>query len=153
MAEATEVIKMNKVAVGTETSQLTGSEIYFQTYQGLLRQREKIDRDLLKLQGKFLKAISKAKGILPEKRAKYVPRLKNMTTLVQAIRECMVLGKEMTMDDILKSLSKKNLYQTDSKYFYTMVNNKLNRDPKIKKVSRGVFVSHPRARKRSSAVA
>ena len=60
----------------------------------------------------------------------------------------MVPGKEMTMNDILKSLKKKDLYHTDSKYFYTMVNNKLNRDDLIEKTSRGVFVYRPSCVKR-----
>ena len=144
---------MAKVAVGTEASQLTGSEIYFQTYQGLLRQRERIDRDLLKLQGKFFRAISKSKGFSTSERVKYVPRLQNTTTLANAIRGCMAPNKEMTMSNILSSLSKKNLYHTDSKYFYTMVNNKLNRDYKIKKVSRGVFVYNPRSRRKGGVEA
>jgi hypothetical protein len=143
---------MTNGVVGKEASQSTGSEIYFQTYQGLLRQRERIDRELLKLQSKFFKVISK-RGSLPQKRAKYVPRLENNQTLASAIRECMVPGKEMSMADIIKSLEKKNLYHTDSKYFYTMVNNKLNRDKQIRKVSRGIFVFRPRGRKRKATVA
>lgn len=153
VAEATEVIKMTKTAVGKDTSRQTGSETYFQTYQKLLRQRNRIDKDLLKLQGKFLKAVSGRKGTAAIKRAKYVPRLKNTTTLASAIRECMVPSEEMTMDDIQKSLSKKGLYHTSSKYYYTMVNNKLNRDPHIKKVSRGVFVYKPRGRKKKVTAA
>lgn len=144
---------MNNVAVGKEASQRTGSEIYFQTYHGLLRQKEKIDNDIFRLQKKFSKIISKAAIISPVKRAKYIPRLKNTTTLAKAIRECMIPKKEMIMDDILKSLSEKGLYHTNSKYFYTMVNNKLNRDKLIKKVSRGVFMHMPQVRRKSSAAA
>jgi uncharacterized transporter YbjL len=147
-------------AVGMEASQQTGSETYFLTYQKLLKQKkkidreaEKIDRQLLKLQGKFFKAVSRH-GKLPMMRAKYVPRLDNKKILATAIRECMKPQQEMNMGDVLKSLGKKNLYNTDSKYFYTMVNNKLNRDPHIKKVSRGVFVYKPRTtRRRKAAVA
>ena len=139
--------------VGTEASQKSGSEIFFQTYQNLLREKERIDKDLLKMQGKFLKLSIKRKSESEiETRVTYVPRLENSTTLSQAIRECMVVKKKMKMTDILKSLSKKNLYHTDSKYFYTMVNNKLNRDSHIKKVSRGVFVFTPRSKK-SGAIA
>jgi hypothetical protein len=136
--------KMSEVAVGKEASQQTGSEMYFRTYQDLLRQKEKIDREILKMQGKFLKAVSKQRGVIPSNRVKYVPRLKNTTTLAEAIRECMIPNEEMIMDDILKALTKKGLYNTNSKYFYTMVNNKLNRDSQIKKVSRGVFKYRPR---------
>lgn len=144
---------MTKNVVGKEASQITGSELYFQTYQELLRQKERIDREILKLQGKFFRAISKRKGVISEGRIKYVPRLKNGTTLANAIRECMNPTRKMTMEDILKSLTKKSLYHTDSKYFYTMVNNKLNRDTLIKKVSRGIFIYRPRSKKKKLAVA
>jgi uncharacterized membrane-anchored protein YjiN (DUF445 family) len=143
---------MTNGTVGKDVSQHLGSEQQFQTYRELLRQREKIERELLKVTGKLLKAVSRKEAKTDLfKRVKYVPRLKNDTTLAAAIRECMVPRKEMTMDDILKSLEKKNLYHTDSKYFYTMVNNKLNRDKQIKKVSRGIFVFRPRCRKRKAA--
>lgn len=140
-------------AVGKEAS-TSGGELYFQTYQKLLRQKERIDREILKLQSKFFKAVSRrvVTGV-EEDRKKYVPRLNNTTTLVSAIRECMTPSKEMTMTDILISLEKKNLYRTDSKYFYTMVNNKLNRDELVRKISRGVFVYRPRKRKVKEAVA
>ena len=72
---------MIKSNVGTEASQTTGSELYFQTYQKLLKQKERIDREILKLQGKFFRAISRRKGVISEKRMKYVPRLKNDITL------------------------------------------------------------------------
>ncbi len=140
-----------KIKVGKEASQTTGGELYFRTYQKLLRQRARIDREILKLQSKFLKAISRSKGGIDGKRKRYVARLNNTTTLVQAIRDSMVPDKEMSMNDILSSLEKKDLYHTISKYFYTMVNNKLNRDRQIRKVSRGVFVYRPR--KRGKAVA
>jgi len=150
---------MENGAVGTEASQRTGSEVYFLTYQKLLKQKEKMDKELLKvekemlkLQGKFLKAVSNH-GKITMKRVKYVPRLDNKKILADAIRECMIPQKEMNMGDILKSLEKKNLYQTDSKYFYTMVNNKLNRDPHIRKVSRGVFVYKPRSRRKRKVAA
>lgn len=136
---------MQNGTVGMEASQQTGSEVYFQAYQKLLKQKEKIDRELFKLQSKFLKAISR-NGPMPVSRAKYVPRLENKKILAEAIRACMVPNKEMTMNNVLKSLGKKDLYHTDSKYFYTMINNKLNRDPHIQKVSRGVFVYKPRSR-------
>jgi len=139
--------------VGTEASPSSGSEIFFQTYQELLRQKERIDKELLKQQKKLFKALSKSQGRIPENRVKYVPRLENNKTLAQAIRECMKPRKEMKMQDILKALSKKRLYHTDSKYFYTMVNNKLNRDPQVEKVSRGVFVFTPCVRKDRVAVA
>ena len=141
---------MNNV-VGKEASQKTGSEIYFQTYQKLLRQRQGIDRELLKMQGRFFKAVSSRKNLGNGEHIQYVPRLKNTTTLVLAIRACMVPNTKMSMAEILTALRKKKLYQTSSKYFYTMVNNKLNRDEKIEKTSRGIFVYKPRRKK--SAVA
>ncbi len=133
--------------VGKEAS-ATGEELFFQTYKKLLKQKERIDRELLKLQSKMFKAISnKGSGSGTELGRKvYVPRLNNITTLAGAIRECMIPKREMTMKDILKSLEKKKLYHTSSKYFYTMVNNKIHLDGKIKKVGRGVFVYNPRAR-------
>ena len=118
--------------------------LYFQAQKKLLRQKQRIERELLKLQGKVLRAASRKSSIVSRK---YVPRLENTTTLVEAIRQCMVPGKKMRMVDILKSLTRRNLYHTKSKYFYTMINNKLNRDPLIEKVSRGVFVYRPKRRK------
>ena len=142
---------MSKTAA--QKTQQNGSELYFQTYQKLLQQRARTDRDLLKLQSKFFKAISRKKGVLHEKKVKYVPRCKNTNTLVHAIHECMIPNQEMTMEDILTSLAEKKLYHTRSKGLYTMVNNKANRDPIIKKVRRGVFVYKPRSKKKESAVA
>jgi len=133
---------MAKTKVGKETS--VSGEVYSRTYQKLLRQRERIDREILKLQGKFFKSIAKQTGTSGRK---YVPRLHNLSTLVEAIRSCMTPGRHMTMADILAALEKKNLYNTNSKYFYTMVNNKLNVDKDIEKVSRGVFVYNPTKRK------
>jgi hypothetical protein len=138
---------MDNGIVGTEALQSTSGEVFLNTYQGLLRQKDKIDKDLLRFRGKFFKAISRT-GALVQKRAIYVPRLDNKKILSEAIRKCMVPGREMTMNDILKSLKKKDLYHTDSKYFYTMVNNKLNRDDLIEKTSRGVFVYRPSCVKR-----
>jgi hypothetical protein len=138
---------MDNGIVGTEALQSTSGEVFLNTYQGLLRQKDKIDKDLLRFRSKFFKAISLTGALVP-KRAVYVPRLPNKRILAEAIRECMVPGREMGMDDILQSLIKKDLYHTNSKSFYTMVNNKLNRDPLVKKVSRGIFVYKPRNRKR-----
>jgi hypothetical protein len=138
---------MSNGIVGTEALQSTG-EVFLNAYQELLRQKDKIDKDLKRFRGKFFKTISRS-GVETPKRAVYVPRLENKKILAQAIRECMVPGEEMTMDNILKSLGKKDLYHTDSKYFYTMVNNKLNRDELIEKTSRGVFVYTPREKERA----
>lgn len=142
---------MDNGIVGTEALQSTGGEVFLKTYQELLRQKDRIDKDLLRFRGKFFKAISRT-GALVQKRAIYVPRLPNNRILAEAIRECMVHGREMGMDDILKSLIKKDLYHTNSKSFYTMVNNKLNRDKLIKKTSRGIFIYRPRSTSRKKAV-
>ncbi len=138
---------MGTKTVGKEASQ-TGEELFFQTYQKLLRQKERIDRELLKLQSKMFKAISRKSKSSPDmmSRKRYVSRLNNTITLASAIRGCMIPKKEMTMNDILESLEKKDLYHTSSKYFYTMVNNKIHLDKKIRKVGRGVFIYRPRGR-------
>ncbi len=133
---------MTRTKVGKDA--LDTGVLYFQAQKKLLRQKQRIERELLRLEGKVLRAASR-KGVVISR--KYVPRLQNTTTLVEAIRQCMVPGKKMRMVDILKSLTKRNLYHTKSKYFYTMINNKLNRDSLIEKVSRGVFVYHPKRRK------
>ena len=138
---------MSTKTVGKEAS-VIGGELYFQTYQRLLKQKERIDRDLLKLQSKFFKVASRGSKVSSTEigRKRYVPRLNNTTTLASAIRECMIPSKEMTMRDILNALEKRSLYHTSSKYFYTMVNNKIHLDKKIEKVGRGVFVYSPRKR-------
>ena len=137
--------------VGKEASQ-SGGELYFQTYQKLLRQKEQIDRDLFKLQKKHFKEFSRQGGIRTDRKI-YVPRLNNTTTLVEAIRKCMTPNREMTMIDIIGSLEKKGLYHTSSKYFYTMVNNKIHQDENIKRIGRGVFILRPRKRVRKVAMA
>ncbi len=138
---------MTRTKVRKDASQ-SGGELNFQTYQNLLEQRAKIDKDIFKLQTKFFKVISKKKGIVSSERVKYVPRKNNTLILVEAIRKSMSPNKEMTMIDILKCMEQKKSYRTDSTYFYTMVNNKLNRDHQIKKISRGVFMYIPHKKRR-----
>ncbi len=135
---------MSIAETGRDTSLQTG--VFFQTFQDLLKQREALDRQILRMQGRFVKEYKKhaKKGtLLPAK--KYVARMQNHTILAEAIRECMIPGQRMGMKDILCSLQKTGTYRTQSSYFYTMVNNKLNRDPSVKKVSRGVFVLQKKA--------
>jgi len=129
--------------VGTDTS-LSGG-VYFQTFRDLLKQREALDHQILKLQGRFFKMMEKRVVTTRPSSKKYVARMQNHTILAEAIRDSMTPGKRMGMQDILKSLCKAGLYKTQSSYFYTMVNNKLNRDSRIKKVSRGVFVLQKKA--------
>ena len=125
---------------GKDTSSLSGG-VFFQTFRDLLKQREALDHQILRLQGSFFKMMEKnATQGKSSSMKKYVARMPNHTILVDAIRECMIPGKKMNMQDILISLQETKSYQTQSSYFYTMVNNKLNRDPRVKKVARGVFV-------------
>jgi len=123
--------------VGKDASVRT-EEAYYQTLQDLLRQKEQMDRQISKVQrrlSRYLARNSKSAGI-----KSYVPRMHNTVILRDAIRKSMVPGKKMTMQDVLSSIRKQDLYHTNSRLFYTMVNNKLNRDRKIQKTSRGVFV-------------
>lgn len=122
---------------------LSPGDLFVQTFRDLLKQRELLDRRILKLQGKFFKMIEKkTKGSVVVK--KYVARMQNDSILVEAIRGSMIVGRRMDMKAILTTLQKNGAYHTKSTYFYTMVNNKLNRDPCIKKVSRGIFVLQKR---------
>jgi len=126
---------------GRDTSLQTG--LFFETFQALLKQREALDRQILRMQGRFFKMMEKSvKTGSPLESKKYVARMQNHTILAEAIRGCMNLNQKMGMKEILCSLKKTESYKTQSSYFYTMVNNKLNRDPLIEKVSRGVFVLH-----------
>jgi hypothetical protein len=128
---------------GHETSLQTG--VFFQTFQDLLKQREALDRQILRMQGRFFKMMEKTvKSGTPSAAKKYVARMQNHTILAEAIRDCMIPGQRMGMKDILCSLEQTGSYKTQSGYFYTMVNNKLNRDPLVKKVSRGVFIFQPK---------
>jgi hypothetical protein len=130
-------ITMSSKTVG-KASQSGG--VFYSTYQKLLKQRGQIDRQLNKVQSQIMKQLSKEVS----GRTVYVPRVKsNKVILIEAIHRCMPKKKEMTMDEILTAMTKKGIYKTESTYLYTMVNNKLNRDPHIKKVSRGVFVYNP----------
>jgi len=126
---------------GKDTSLQTG--VFFQTFKDLLKQREALDHQILRLQGSFFKAMEKSvKAGTTSKPKKYIARMQNHTTLAEAVRDCMILDQKMGMKEILCSLKNNGSYKTQSKYFYTMVNNKLHRDPLIERVSQGVFVLH-----------
>jgi len=130
--------------VGKDTSLQGG--VFFQTFRDLLKQREALDHQILRLQGHFFKMVEKnAKpgSISPSK--KYVARMHNLIILEEAVRRSMIPGRKMNMIDILKAIKNNGLYHSKSKLFYTMVNNKLNKDPMIEKVSRGVFVLQKRS--------
>ena len=142
---------MNTTKTGKDTSLQGG--VYFQTFRELLKQREALDHQILRLQGRFFKMVEKdVKSSIKLPSRKYVARMQNHTILAEAIRECMIPGEKMGMQDILKALCKTGAYRTKSSYFYTMVNNKLNRDPRVKKVSRGVFVLQKRAGRQRKVV-
>lgn len=121
--------------------------VFFQTLRDLRKQQEALGRQILRLEKRSLKI----RRTSSDGKKKYVARMENMTILRDAIRESMVIGKRTTMPQILRTLTKKNLYHTQSGYFYTMVNNKLNRDSLVKKVSRGVFVLQKRIGQRRKA--
>lgn len=121
--------------IGKDTSLHVG--VSFQTFRDLLKQREILDHKILKMQGKLFRKLEQKTN---SRKKKYVARMNNTIILEEAVRGCMVPGRKMTMGDILRSLRVKRLYRTKSGYLYTMVNNKLNRDKLVKKVSRGVFV-------------
>ena len=126
--------------VGKDTS-LQQEGGLFQTFRDLLKQREALDHQILRLQGRFFQMMEKNTNSKTSSKSKtYVARMQNHTILKDAIRECMVPDRKMGMREILEALRKTGAYQTQSSYFYTMVNNKLNRDPRVKKVARGVFV-------------
>jgi hypothetical protein len=130
---------MSITEAGRDTSLQTG--VFFETFQALLKQREALDRQILRMQGRFFKMMERSvKTGAPPESKKYVARMQNHTILAEAIRESMIPGERMGMKEILCRIQKTGTYQTQSSYFYTMVNNKLNRDPLVKKVSRGVFV-------------
>ena len=135
--------------ISKDTSDPKGG-VSFQTFRELLKQREALDHQILKFQGRLFRKLEKQLEEPARSRKTYVPRMKNTTILKDAIRECMIKGRKMTMNDILEALQKKDLYHTKSGYFYTMVNNKLNRDPLIEKVSRGVFVLQKSGQKKAS---
>jgi hydroxylamine reductase (hybrid-cluster protein) len=122
----------------------SGDDILLETIQQLLEQKETIDKQLLRAQKKLVRRIARQKA--SRARKAYVKRMNNKSTLKKAIRQALVPNQPMTMKDILAALSTSGAYKTRSSYFYTMVNNKLNRDPRVKKVNRGVFMFVPRSK-------
>jgi hypothetical protein len=131
---------MSSKTAGKGASKSAGSGgLFYQTYQKLLKQRTRIDRELNKVQSQIFKQLVKGQNTVA-----YVPRVKgNKVKLADAIRNCMKPNKEMDMDDILEALHKKGQYKTKSTKLYTMVNNKLNRDECVHKPGRGLFVFVP----------
>jgi len=129
--------------------------VFSQTLRDLRKQQESLNRQLQRVEKSFLKAKAKAKTKIKKtangEKKKYVARMENKVILRDAIRKGLIPGRETTMKQVLKTLKRRDLYRTRSKLFYTMVNNKLNRDPLVKKVSRGVFVLKKRTRQRRKA--
>jgi len=109
---------------------LRGKGVLFPTLQEILKQREALDHQILKLQKNLFKVLEKQalgqKEALISGKKKYVPRMKNTTTLKVAIQKSMIPNRKMVMKDILKVINKDHLYHTHSHLLYTMVNNKLH---------------------------
>ena len=144
-----EIMRILTKAAGKDASLEKGG-VFFQTFRELLKEREALDHQILRLQGRLFNMVEKKTLSSPSSenetsKRKYVPRMDNKTILRDSIREVMATGKPMGMKEILFALEKTGSYRTKSKYLYTMVNNKLNRDPQIKKVSRGVFEMNMKA--------
>ncbi len=109
---------------------------FFKVFRRLLVQKKEIDGSITKMEKKLLRMMNKrTKGY----RKRYVLRVHNSCTLQQAIRKCMIPNEAMKMTDVLSALSASG-FRSNSDKLYTMVNNKLNRDPKVTKVRRGTFV-------------
>lgn len=138
-----------------EINQFSGNktECYIDLLTDLTRQKQELDKKLLQVQTQAFRSITRGnkegKGKGKRRRRKvYVPRMDNKTILKDAILKVMIPGKEMTMKEILISIKKSKAYKTNSRLFYTMVNNKLHemadkekyKDPKIEIPRRGVFV-------------
>ena len=129
---------------------------FFKIYRDLLDQKKALDKDCLKLDGKLLamqqRLVTAVSKSLSRKttgeRKTYVERKDNDKILIDAIHFSMIPSRPMKMKEIIKELKRRKLYMTNSKYFYTMVNNKLNSDPDISKPGRGLFVYRPRKRSR-----
>ena len=112
------------------------------------------DTKIVEMQQKFVVAVSKSisKKITQTNRKTYVPRKDNDRTLIEAIHSSMIPNKKMNMKEILFTMKNSGFYDTDSGYFYTMVNNKLHQDSNIAKLSncpevpRGIFIYKYRPR-------
>ncbi len=131
------------MATGAKKRPKSSVDLLLETIQKLLDQKEVVDKQLLKAQKKLVRRI--ARQTATRVRQKYVKRMNNSSTLKMALRQSMIPHQEMTMKDILAALRTTKAYRTKSKYFYTMVNNKLNRDPQIHKLKgrRGIFTFTP----------
>ena len=138
---------------GTDASTVGG--LHFQTYQKLLRQKQRIDKELDTLQTQLLRDLSKQNGQSvpfkrpvgrprkivqeiskpkrpvgrPRKVRKYVDRVPgNTMILIDAVCESMSSDKKMTMKQIFNAVKRKGIYQTNTsnENLYKMINNKLH---------------------------
>jgi hypothetical protein len=127
------------------SSSSNGQIKFYKLFTQLVEQKRQVDNNLLKMEKKLLRMLGKQQQQQMGVRKVYVKRMHNKDTLAVSIRECMTPLVEMSMQDVLAALHATGLYKTRSQYFYTMVNNKLNRDPKVVKPKgkRGVFVYDP----------
>lgn len=131
--------KVNEVSQSKKRS-------FSDTYRYVMNQKKKIDEHLYKLQEQLLSMVQHRKGDDKGSYHKmYVPRVENSQILLDSILSIMIPGKEMKMSQIMNKIKNRQAYKTNSKYFYTMVNNKLNRqDLKlVGPIRRGVFVFKP----------
>ena len=131
----------------SNVSETQASASFFKTYRYVLEQKKKFDDHLLALQEQLIGMVQdkEVESIEDGDRKMYVPRIDNQKILLEAILSVMVSRKEMTMSQIMKKLENSKAYETNSRYFYTMVNNKLNRqDLKVVgPIRRGVYVYKP----------
>ena len=130
----------------SNVSEHNANTSFFKTYRYVLQQKKKFDDHLLSLQEQLLSMVQSKKMIVEDgDRKAYVPRVDNSKILLEAILSVMVPRKEMTMSEVMRRLEKKNAYRTNSSYFYTMVNNKLNRQDLclVGPIRRGVYIYKP----------
>lgn len=123
----------------------TNKKSFEDTYRYVMDQKKKIDDHLYRLQEQLLSMVKDGRGKPLSGHKFYVPRVENKRILLESIFAVMVPGREMTMNEVMRKLKNRHVYKTNSKYFYTMVNNKLNRqDLKVVgPIRRGVFVYQP----------
>jgi len=118
--------------------------------QELIEERRQLDTRFAKLLKRLPKELAKeARKAAPNGHKIYVRRRSNDTTLLQAIPQAMMIGRKMRTEDIMDRLRAKKLYESDSDYFYAMVNGKLrmlSEDPKVplENIDRGVYVLRAR---------
>jgi len=135
---------------GSKKTNVVVGEPFSVMLQELVEERKQLDAKFHKLLKRLPKELAKeARKITPNGHKIYVRRRSNASTLLQAIPQAMMLGRKMRTEDIIDRLRTKKLYESDSDYFYAMVNGKLrmlSEDPKIplENPDRGVYVLRAR---------